>query len=262
MALSGLSEVSRDGAGLDADGRGVAGDHLGVAPAARLLDGGGGRAAADQLGGQAPAAGVTGHAGETRGRGEGLEPAVDLAWRERDHAGGLGWRRGGPEGGECGGEALDQEPVILAGAVRVRLALPDPELVRLRRLGHVLPAEGGDLTPAQARAEGEGDQGGIDAPAGGGVGGALGAAARAARLGGPRHQAYGLIVGECGGLPGLGVRVLRVLAGDPGDHVPRLAGTRSASGTAWLFGSIIMIIAQDTSPSSPHRPAMRPRGRL
>ena len=42
-------EVPRDGAGLDADGRGVAGDHLRVAPAARLLDGGGGGAAADQL---------------------------------------------------------------------------------------------------------------------------------------------------------------------------------------------------------------------
>ena len=81
----GSPEVPRDGAGLDADGRGVAGDHLRVAPAARVLDGGGGGAAPDQLGGQPPAAGVTGYPGEAGG-GEGLEPAVDPPSRRR------GWR--------------------------------------------------------------------------------------------------------------------------------------------------------------------------
>ena len=70
-APPGLSEVSRDGAGFDADSRGIAGHHLRVAPAASLLDGGGGGAAADQLGGQTRRLTWLGDSGITRAVGAG-----------------------------------------------------------------------------------------------------------------------------------------------------------------------------------------------
>ena len=49
-----LSEVPSNGTVLYVDGRGVAQDHLGAAPAAGSLDGGGRGAAADQFRGEAP----------------------------------------------------------------------------------------------------------------------------------------------------------------------------------------------------------------
>ena len=70
-----------DGTVLDVDGRGVAQDHLGAAPAAGYLDGGGRGAAADQFRGEAAAAGVRRDVDlvQACGTGEVLQALVDLA---------------------------------------------------------------------------------------------------------------------------------------------------------------------------------------
>ena len=91
-------------------------------------------------------------------------------------------------------------------------------------------------------------------PRAGGLVAALGAAARPVRLGGPRHQAHGLVVDECGGLPGRGVRVLRVLAGDPGDH-----GTdERRRGRVWVAGGTVR--RADGGRAQPHGGDLRGAG--
>ncbi len=87
---SARSEEPGDGAVLDGDGRGVAGDHRGAAPAAGELHGGGRGAAADELRRQAPASGVRRHTLEADHVGQNLDAAVDLVRAERDDAVGRG----------------------------------------------------------------------------------------------------------------------------------------------------------------------------
>ena len=130
--LSIHSEESGDGAVLDGDGRCVAGDHRGAAPAPGGLHGGGRRAAAYELRGQPPASGVRRDALEPQRCSQHLQAAVDLVRNERDDAlgcGGLGRRAQVLDGA---GEGAGEQPQVLATAVGVRLRGPDadPQLTR------------------------------------------------------------------------------------------------------------------------------------
>ena len=227
------AQVSGHGPVLDSDGAGVARHHLGALPTAGLLDGGGRGAAADEFRGQPAASGVRRDAFEAGPFGEGLEAPVDLASAEPDDARAGGRRGGGPQRVDGRREPADEQPVVLARPLGVGLrgADVDPQLPGPFGGRDVLPAEGGDLRAAQARAEGQRDDRGVLEAARGGRAGRFDAAAALPALGREGQQPDGVFERERRGLARRGVRARGVLAGDAGDDGAH------AGGGGWVVGA-------------------------
>ena len=217
------SEVSGDGTVFDVDLRGVLGDHVWSSPAAGGLHGSGAGAAADEFGGQAVAAGVSGEVVDAGVAAEGREAAGDLGAGEGNEAiCGVVVRFGGLEVADRVREGSDEEAVVFAGSVRVRLRGSDSDAERSGGafgVVDVAPDNGGSLASAEAGAEEERDDGFVDgATLAGGVG-IFGSAAAGPGLVGGREQLHGGGVLEGLGVSGSCVRVTGLLPCDAGDGV-------------------------------------------